>query len=92
MQRETLSYQADGLTMNGELFFERSGAPRPGVLAYPEARLLNLKNNSAGNHYWEKLIEKTILCALDSRTFSHGLSRQSFFLCSADHVAMREAG
>ena len=41
MQRETLTYQADGLTMNSELFFEASEGPRPGVLVYPEAYGLN---------------------------------------------------
>ena len=37
MQHETLTYQADGLTMKSQLFFERSGEPRPGVLVFPEA-------------------------------------------------------
>ena len=41
MHRETLSYQADGLTMKGELFFEPSsvghGGRRAGVLVFPEA-------------------------------------------------------
>jgi dienelactone hydrolase len=41
MQRETLTYQADGLTMKSELFFEPSSVPRPGVLVYPEAYGLN---------------------------------------------------
>jgi dienelactone hydrolase len=36
MQRDTLTYQADGLTMKSELFFERGGH-RAGVLVYPEA-------------------------------------------------------
>jgi dienelactone hydrolase len=41
MQRETLTYQADGLTMKSELFFEPSSGPRAGVLVYPEAYGLN---------------------------------------------------
>ncbi|MEJ0028384.1 MAG: dienelactone hydrolase family protein [Rhizomicrobium sp.] len=41
MTRETLTYQADGLTMRSELFFEPGGAPRPGVLVFPEAYGLN---------------------------------------------------
>lgn len=41
MKRETLIYQADGLTMRSELFFEPNGGPRPGVLVYPEAYGLN---------------------------------------------------
>jgi dienelactone hydrolase len=41
MQRETLTYQADGLTMKSELFFEPSNRPRAGVLVYPEAYGLN---------------------------------------------------
>jgi dienelactone hydrolase len=41
MQRETLTYQADGLTMKSELFFEQSSGPRAGVLVWPEAYGLN---------------------------------------------------
>ncbi len=41
MQRQTLTYQADGLLMKSELFFEPGGDPRPGVLVYPEAYGLN---------------------------------------------------
>jgi dienelactone hydrolase len=41
MQRETLSYQADGLTMKGALFFEPGAGRRAGVLVYPEAYGLN---------------------------------------------------
>jgi dienelactone hydrolase len=41
MQRGTLTYQADGLTMKSELFFEPSSGPRAGVLVYPEAYGLN---------------------------------------------------
>jgi dienelactone hydrolase len=41
MHRETLTYQADGLTMKSELFFEPGTGPRPGVLVYPEAYGLN---------------------------------------------------
>jgi dienelactone hydrolase len=37
MQHETLTYQADGLTMKSQLFFERSAEPRSGVLVFPEA-------------------------------------------------------
>ncbi len=41
MRRETLAYQADGLTMKSELFFEPNSGSRPGVLVYPEAYGLN---------------------------------------------------
>jgi len=41
MRREILVYTADGLTMKSELFFESGGAPRPGVLVFPEAYGLN---------------------------------------------------
>jgi dienelactone hydrolase len=41
MRRETLAYQADGLTMKSELFCEDGADPRPGVLVYPEAYGLN---------------------------------------------------
>jgi dienelactone hydrolase len=41
MHRETLTYQADGLTMKSEWFLESSGVPRPGVLVFPEAYGLN---------------------------------------------------
>jgi len=41
MKRETLTYQADGLTMKSELFFEPNGRSRPGVLVFPEAYGLN---------------------------------------------------
>jgi dienelactone hydrolase len=41
MQRETLSYYADGLTMKGELFFEPTGGTQAAVLVYPEAYGLN---------------------------------------------------
>jgi dienelactone hydrolase len=37
MQHETLTYQADGLTMRSQLFFEPTSAPRAGVLVFPEA-------------------------------------------------------
>ncbi|MBE7213145.1 MAG: dienelactone hydrolase family protein, partial [Gluconacetobacter diazotrophicus] len=37
MRRETVSYQADGLSMRGELFFADADRPRPGVLVFPEA-------------------------------------------------------
>ena len=37
MHRETLTYEADSLTMKGELFFEEGAGQRPGVLVFPEA-------------------------------------------------------
>ncbi len=37
MNNETLTYQADGLTMKSQLFFEPGGGKRPGVLVFPEA-------------------------------------------------------
>ncbi|WP_419730967.1 dienelactone hydrolase family protein [Lichenicola sp.] len=37
MPTETLTYQADGLTMHSQLFFEPADGPRPGVLVFPEA-------------------------------------------------------
>ena len=37
MHRETLTYEADGLTMKSELFFEPGTGPRAGVLVFPEA-------------------------------------------------------
>ncbi len=37
MQHETLTYEADGLSMKSELFFEPGTAPRAGVLVFPEA-------------------------------------------------------
>lgn len=42
MQRETLTYQADGLTMKSELFFEPRGGAMAGVLVFPEAYGLNM--------------------------------------------------
>jgi dienelactone hydrolase len=41
VQGETLTYQADGLTMKSELFFEPADRRRAGVLVYPEAYGLN---------------------------------------------------
>jgi dienelactone hydrolase len=41
VQSEILTYEADGLRMQGELFFEPRTTPRPGVLVYPEAYGLN---------------------------------------------------
>jgi dienelactone hydrolase len=41
MQRETLTYQADGLTMKSELLFEPGEGRRAGVLVFPEAYGLN---------------------------------------------------
>jgi dienelactone hydrolase len=37
MHHEILTYQADGLTMKSQLFFEPSAGPRAGVLVFPEA-------------------------------------------------------
>ncbi len=37
MQQDTISYEADGLQMRGQLFFEPNGGARPGVLVFPEA-------------------------------------------------------
>ena len=37
MQHETLTYQADGLTMRSQLFFEPASGRRAGVLVFPEA-------------------------------------------------------
>lgn len=37
MHRETLTYQADKLTMKGELFAPEGGGERAGVLVFPEA-------------------------------------------------------
>lgn len=37
MHQEMLTYQADGLTMRSQLFFEPGQAQRPGVLVFPEA-------------------------------------------------------
>jgi dienelactone hydrolase len=41
MRRETLTYQADGLVMKSELFFEPGEGRRAGVLVFPEAYGLN---------------------------------------------------
>ncbi|PPQ34622.1 dienelactone hydrolase family protein [Rhodopila globiformis] len=37
MRHETLTYQADGLTMRSQLFFEPKSGPSAGVLVFPEA-------------------------------------------------------
>ena len=37
MEHETLSYQADGLAMQSQLFFEPGAGKRAGVLVFPEA-------------------------------------------------------
>ncbi len=37
MNHETLTYQADGLSMQSQLFFEPASTPRAGVLVFPEA-------------------------------------------------------
>ena len=37
MMQQMLAYEADGLRMQGQLFFEPGAGPRPGVLVFPEA-------------------------------------------------------
>src|ERR1700729_2606391 len=37
MHQDTLTYQADGLTMRSRLIFEPASGPRAGVLVFPEA-------------------------------------------------------
>jgi len=37
VNHETLTYQADGLSMQSQLFFEPASTPRAGVLVFPEA-------------------------------------------------------
>ncbi len=37
MRHETLTYQADSLSMQSQLFFETTAGPRAGVLVFPEA-------------------------------------------------------
>ncbi len=37
MHHETITYQADGLTMRSQLFFEPAAGKRAGVLVFPEA-------------------------------------------------------
>jgi dienelactone hydrolase len=37
VHHETLTYQADGLNMQSQLFFEPADGPRAGVLVFPEA-------------------------------------------------------
>jgi dienelactone hydrolase len=37
MQNETLTYEADGLVLKSQLFFEPAAQPRAGVLVWPEA-------------------------------------------------------
>jgi dienelactone hydrolase len=37
LHHETLTYDADGLTMRSQLFFEPASSPRAGVLVFPEA-------------------------------------------------------
>lgn len=41
MNRETLTYLADGLNMQGELFLQPSDAPKAAILVFPEAYGLN---------------------------------------------------
>jgi dienelactone hydrolase len=41
MHNDLIEYQADGLTMRGQLLFEPGQGKRPGVLVYPEAYGLN---------------------------------------------------
>ena len=36
MQSQTLTYQADGLVMDSQLFYEPGSGQRPGVLVFPE--------------------------------------------------------
>jgi hypothetical protein len=36
VQHETLTYEADGLAMKSELFFEPASEPRAGVLVFPK--------------------------------------------------------
>jgi dienelactone hydrolase len=43
MHEETLTYQADGLTMRSQLFFDSAPATRAGVLVFPEAFGLNAR-------------------------------------------------
>ncbi|HTV53143.1 MAG TPA: dienelactone hydrolase family protein [Steroidobacteraceae bacterium] len=37
MHAERVSYRADGLAMDGQFYCEPGGAPRPGVLVFPDA-------------------------------------------------------
>ena len=37
LHNETLTYEADGLRMRSQLFFEPGNARNPGVLVFPEA-------------------------------------------------------
>ena len=37
MQHENITYQADGVTMHSQLFFEPGGAKKAGVVVFPEA-------------------------------------------------------
>jgi dienelactone hydrolase len=41
MKHQILTYPADGLAMQSQLFFEPGSGPRPGVLVFPEAYGLN---------------------------------------------------
>jgi dienelactone hydrolase len=41
MKRVTLNYQADGLQMKSEFFFEPGAQPKAGILVFPEAYGLN---------------------------------------------------
>ncbi len=41
MHEETLTYEADGLTMRSQLFFDSAPSPRAGILVFPEAFGLN---------------------------------------------------
>jgi hypothetical protein len=41
--------------------------------------LVNLKTNSAGDRYWEKAIEKTILRILGLCTFLHSVGQEDQF-------------
>src|SRR5271168_3533439 len=37
MRDETVTYDADGVTLKSRLFYEQHGGPRPAVLVFPEA-------------------------------------------------------
>src|SRR5882724_12389095 len=37
MRNETVTYDADGVTLKSQLFYEAHGAARPAVLVFPEA-------------------------------------------------------
>jgi hypothetical protein len=47
-----------------------------------------LKTNSTGNHYREKIIEKTILRILASCTFSHSLEQERTWVAPATTITI----